>query len=492
MKKIIIAGLGALVAMIGMTACSDFEPKGYEEVPNLPKATNVTATEGAKHVIDVTWELPTDTKGMEITDVRFILNADNANPISLGPDATSYKVVGQPMDKEYVYTVKICYDDRYITEGASTQYTIPYQELPGVSNLTQTTKGRKVTLKWTNPQGNLTGIRVLLNGAVAAELPATATEVTLAGQAFDTELVYTVETMYDDYYPGKPATVSTTIAYFETKMGFLLLAPTIAQLPDDDEIAAATWFSQQEKAVMVQPSELATLDTDEISVLWIMVDRVGIGMGWEKLPAEVSSPDAIEALRAYSKAGGSLYLSNMATQLTVPLEIVPQDMAPTTFSDGNGGNGTDYWTIMPYLGWIFRPDGPNAGQQGYYDRTDHAIFQGLTFEDPNDWGFNGLPLIGPGMREDHNCMWDCNLYGKGTYPDVISHFEAVTGSLVLATWGHVQDHCVAGLVDFFATPVHGRCVANGFAAYEWNQNSGPNEYQHNVEQLTANILNYLK
>lgn len=63
---------------------------------------------------------------------------------------------------------------------------------------------------------------------------------------------------------------------------------------------------------------------------------------------------------------------------------------------------------------------------------------------------------------------------------------------MLATWGHVRDHCVAGLVEFYATSSHGSCVANGFAAYEWSQNPGPNPYQKNIERLTANILNYLK
>lgn len=89
-------------------------------------------------------------------------------------------------------------------------------------------------------------------------------------------------------------------------------------------------------------------------------------------------------------------------------------------------------------------------------------------------------------------MWDCNIYGRGNYPDVIKNFEMTTGSVVLATWGHVRDHCVAGLVEFNSNAHHGRCIANGLAAYEWNQNSGPNPYQRNVEQLTANILNYLK
>lgn len=227
---------------------------------------------------------------------------------------------------------------------------------------------------------------------------------------------------------------------------------------------------------------------DLYPVIWIEIDRVGLPLGWENLPSEITSDATISALRNYTANGGNLYLSNMATQLTVPLGFVPDNMAPTVYGNGDGGSGDDVWVINSYLGWDFR----NGSDQGFYDRTYHAIYKDLTLEDPNNYGYENLPLIGPGQREDHNFLWDCNIYGRGQYPDVIANFEATTGSLVLATWGHVRDHCVAGLVEFYANANHGRCIANGFAAYEWNQNSGANPYQHNVEQLTLNILNYLK
>ena len=235
-------------------------------------------------------------------------------------------------------------------------------------------------------------------------------------------------------------------------------------------------------------SQISSLDPEEYTVLWIEIDRVGLAYGWENLPDGVSSSETIEALKAYTAVGGNLYLSNMATQLTVPLGIVPDNMAPSLFGNGDGGSGDDVWVINPYLGVDFKDN----GAQGYYDRTAHAIYKDITLEDPNNYGYLTVPLIGPGQREDHNCMWDCNLYGNGGYADVIKNFEVTTNSLVLATWGHVRDHCVAGLVDFNPNSQHGRCIANGFAAYEWNQNSGTNPYQHNIEQLTLNIINYLK
>lgn len=361
--------------------------------------------------------------------------------------------------------------------------------LATASNVQASVTGRSVTLTWQLPaQTGITAVKVARDNGEPVVLPAGTTTYTLKGKPMDQDLVYTVKVEYDSKYVSEGSSVMVRVPYVASKAGFVLLAESAAALPDDDERAAAEWFAKQENCEFVKVSDIASLDTDIYSVLWIMVDRVGLAYGWQNLPGGLADDATIAALREYSANGGSLYLSNMATQLTAPLGFVSEDMAPTLFGNGEGGSGTDVWTINPYLGWDFR----NGSDQGFYDRTTHAIFKDLTMEDPNGYGYNSLPLIGPGQREDHNCMWDCNIYGKGSYADVIAHFEAETNSMVLATWGHVRDHCVAGLVDFYATESHGRGVANGFAAYEFNQNSGENIYQHNVEQLTLNIINYLK
>ncbi len=390
-----------------------------------------------------------------------------------------------------MYTVKVLYDGGYVSEGISVKATIPYVELANVTDLTADVNGRTVTLNWTLPQASgITAVKVIRDGDTdaATVLEGAATSCELKGQPMDKELSYTVAVVYDGYYASKGSTVKVTIPYITPKMGYVMLAETVQQLPDDDERAAAAWFAQQENAEFISPSKIAELDADLYPVLWIEIDRVGLPIGWQNLPEALVSDEVIVALRQYSANGGSLYLSNMATQLTVPLGFVPSDMAPNIYGNGDGGSGTDVWVINPYLGWDFR----NGSDQGFYDRTGHAVYNGLTLEDPNNYGYPNLPLIGPGQREDHNCMWDCNVYGKGNYPDVIKNFEVTTNSLVLATWGHVRDHCVAGLVEFYANTEHGRCIANGLAAYEWNQNSGVNPYQHNIEQLTKNILDYLK
>lgn len=488
-NKIMTAALVA--AAVVLPSCSDFDPKGYEEVPYLATVNDLKAEVNGMR-IRLSWNLPSG----DITDVMLIKNADGKNPVSLGASATTYEVEGAPMGEENIYTVKVKYDDRYVSEGVTVAATLPQMELPDVRNLKAEVEGRAVTLTWELPTAdNITGVKVYSNGdsGNGTVYDGALSTVTLKSQPVGETITYGVAVVYDGYYSSTGVNSSpVTIEQVETKAAYLLDADAIADLPDDDERAAAQWFYTNyvvaAKGKFVHPSELGELDPEEYSVLWIMVDRVGLPLGWENLPEGFSASSTIDALKSYTANGGNLYLSNMATQLTVPLNIVPDNMAPTVFGNGDGGSGGDVWVINPYLGWDFR----NGSDQGFYDRTAHAIYKGLTLEDPNGYGYENLPLIGPGQREDHNCLWDCNIYGRGNQPDVIKNFEVTTNSLVLATWGHVRDHCVAGLVDFNPNNEHGRCVANGFAAYEWNQNSGTNPYQHNIDQLTENILEYLK
>lgn len=487
--KMMKYGVAMMISLMGatLTSCGDFEPTGYEEIGILATVSGLKA-DVAGRTINVTWQLPS---AGNITGVQFIANADNRNPVMLDASATSYAVKGQPMGQEGIFTVKVCYADNHVSEGVSVTATLPEETLAGVSNLTESVVGRTVSLSWTLPSAaGITGVRAYRDGdpGTAIVFEGAVTGCQFKSQPMDVDMTYTVEVIYDDFYYSVPASVNAKVPYIAPKMAYLLTAPTWSDLEDDDERAAAGWFSRQENAEFVQPSQLAELEADLYPVLWIEIDRVGLPLGWENLPSEISSPETIEALRQYTANGGNLFLANMATQLTVPLGFVPDNMAPTVYGNGNGGSGDDVWVINPYLGWDFR----NGSDQGFYDRTYHAIYKDLVLEDPNGYGYENLPLIGPGQREDHNCLWDCNIYGRGSYPDVIANFEATTGSLVLATWGHVRDHCVAGLVEFYPNAKHGRCIANGLAAYEWNQNSGANPYQHNVEQLTLNILNYLK
>lgn len=262
-----------------------------------------------------------------------------------------------------------------------------------------------------------------------------------------------------------------------TNAAYVITYDTPEEIEDDDEKASYAWFKKQFVNGKVLTS--ASLNSEDLSaydVIWVHIDRVGIGRGWDKLPL---SADAIAALTTYYKNGGNLFLSNHATQLIVPLGRT--ERAPGIFGAGEGGDGTDIWTI-------------NANIAMKYDHRTHPAYAGMVTSD--QFAHETFPLIGPGRREDHNCMWDLNSYGfRDLYPNagnMVKAFEEENNATVLATWGHVEDDCCAGMVEFAPTAEYqGTCIAIGLAAYEWNQNSNLNVYQDNLVLMTKNILHYL-
>lgn len=474
------------------TSCSEFTPTGYEEVAELPTVSNLKVSVENK-VVNLSWTLPSNTT--DVTGLRILKNADIASAINLEPTVTSYQVEGQPMQEEVLYTVKVIYTDNRLSPGVSVNAVVPYEELAPISNLKANVSGRTVDLSWTLPNSNgITGVRIshnIVGNDVDAvyNLDGAVTSAHLTSQPMGVDNEYNVQVIYDKYYPSEGVKTIGSIDYFEPKMGYLMTASSIDALPSDGERMAASWFSQQDHAEFITPDEISSLDVDIYSVLWVNVERIGLEPGWQNLPYEISNDATIEALRNYTQAGGNIFLSSQATQLCEPLGIVPQGYNPNMFGSGGYVEGGDIWAINPYLGWDFQdPSNP----QGFYDRSGHQVFEGLQWA-YDMYDYPAIPMAGPGMRTDNNNMWDCNVYGNGGYADVIIYFENVTGSTVLATWGHVRDHCVAGLVDFNPVPsVHGRCIACGFSAYQWYDNEGHNQFQNNIEGLTLNILKYLQ
>ena len=493
MKKIFQFGLAvALLASPAVfTSCSEFTPTGYEEVAELPTVSNLQANIANK-VVNLTWNLPSNKS--DITGIRIITNAQTTGVVTLDPSVTSYQIEGQPMQEEFLYTVKVAYTDNRLSPGISVKATIPYEELAPASNLKAEVSGRTVDLSWTLPNASgITGVKISHNIVgqnvdMVYDLEGAVTSAHLTSQPMDADNEYNVQVVYDKYYLAEGVKVTGHVAYIEPKMGYLMTASSIDALPTDAERMAASWFSQQENAEFISPAQISELDPDVYSVLWINIERYGLEPGWQNLPYEISNDATIDALRAYTQAGGSIFLSTLATQLCEPLGIVPAGYNPNMFGSGGFVEGGDVWAINPYLGWDFQ----SGSSQGFYDRSGHAVFEGLEFT-TDMYDYAAIPMAGPGMRTDNNNMWDCNVYGNGGYADVIVYFENVTGSTVLATWGHVRDHCVAGLVDFNPVPgVHGHRIACGFSAYQWFDNNGNNPYQGNIERLTLNILNYLK
>lgn len=269
------------------------------------------------------------------------------------------------------------------------------------------------------------------------------------------------------------------------KVGLFIGYESVSQIEDDDEMVAAQWFERNyPDGVIVTPTKLSEIS--DLSTLWIPIDRVGISAGWKNLPAAYRSSEVIDAIAAYVKAGGSLYLTTHATQLVVAIGRVSATYAPNIFGSGEGGINSDVWGINAYLGC-----NPDLAEK--YDHRSHPIYSGLDSNTTTYEDHDFFPLIGAGWKEDHNCKWDFNgISGLEANPDKLADFEQKTNSSVIGAWQHVTDYACAGVVEFKPEGEYkGTILANGIAAYEFNENDAPNLYQYNISLLTKNSIDYL-
>lgn len=268
--------------------------------------------------------------------------------------------------------------------------------------------------------------------------------------------------------------------------------------PSAQEQAAIAWF-QSTYTDGVVLNNAADLAKSELKTVWIHVDRVGLGKGFTFLPSEFSSAEAVNGMKAYLAKGGTLYLSKHATQIMTEIDRVPGDWTPGLFGDADGGAGTDIWCVNAYLGsWQINPNNDAKDASQIYDRRSHSIYNGLEeFAQYLDFPHPCYPMEGTTdgseiHREDHNCMWDLNAYtwsadGKNTLEQMEKQYDCK----LLGTWGHVQDYCVAGIVEFNKTATCGTIIANGLAACEWAPRTNNNAYHSNLTKLTENTLDYL-
>lgn len=363
-------------------------------------------------------------------------------------------------------------------------------EAPKATDVEAQVDGRNVTLNWTLPADeDKIGVDVYRNSKLLESLGLVNT-YSVTRQPTRTDLYYTVKVKYGDGRVSEGTSVKVYIDQEPPKVGMLIAANSEAELEDDDEIAAVNWFKQTygDKGQVLTAADADKINPSDYPMLWIQIDRVGIGKGMNNLPACINSGSLLAKLTEYVKDGGNLLLTKHATQLVAGLGRIENKFDVTIFSDGNGGEGTDIWTTNAVIG---------SGCSPAYDHRGHSIFSGLEVMPKGvQYDHDSYPLEGPGMREDHNCMWDLNAYGLPTLaPDaknVVDAFERITNSTVLATWGHVSDYCCAGIVEFNPTDEYkGRIIAIGLSAYEFNQNSGINQYQKNTETLTKNSIDYL-
>ena len=346
---------------------------------------------------------------------------------------------------------------------------------------------RQVTLRWDNPSAQgLSGIQIIKDNTDITNIDEVVSSYLIKKAPTNVDVAYTVKARYADGRVSEGQTVRFNIAYEVTKG-----ASAVAMLvPDDytssdDEKDAVAWFKKNYvdagKGILITPATIDDLDIEKQAACWVMCDRIGIDKGWENLPGNLASAATVNALKSFSSDGGNLFLTNHATQLSVAVGRIADAYAPGIYGNGEGGQNNDIWGSQPVIG--------NAEGQ-IYDHSDHPIYRGMDF-------VSGLyersiyTFEGPGVKGDHNCMWDLNAYGLAPNPNVVKAWEDMTNSHVLGTWNHVVDYCCAGIIDFDpTTSFAGRVLAVGLAAYEWNI-GGPNSCQSQLEKFTANCLAYV-
>ena len=253
-----------------------------------------------------------------------------------------------------------------------------------------------------------------------------------------------------------------------------------------DEKAAVDWFVKNyvEKGLgeLYTPyNNVENLIDRGYSACWVMSDRVGTQQGADNLPGYLGGSYVTNILRRFAEKGGNLLLTNHATQLVSSVGRIAANYAPNIFVSGEGGQNPDVWGIHPVIG----------NEEGkIYDHRDHPIYANMIFDANTDGGI--YPLDGPGIKGDHNSMWNLYDLGLSTEPSVVQNWEETTNSTILGTWNNSLQSSTAGVVDFAPTTnFAGRVLAIGIAAYEWDLGGATNTYQSQLEQFTKNCLTYL-
>ena len=345
---------------------------------------------------------------------------------------------------------------------------------------------RQLTLNWNNPAGDIVAVQIIKDLEDITELPGAPTSYLIKKAPVNVEVIYTIKARFSDGTLSNGQTIRVFIPYEKKKASgtvAMLVANDYEQSADDKD--AVAWFKQNYvnagKGVLITPATIDELDAEKQAACWVMCDRIGIEAGWKNLPGDLATNATVEALKAFGNDGGNLFLTNHATQLTVALGRIDEAYAPGIYGSGEGNNNGDIWGVHPIIGNV-------EGQ--IYDHSKHDIYQGMTYEAGL---FAGIYCFeGPGIKGDHNCMWDLNAYGLTPEPNVVKTWEEKTNSTVLGTWNHVVDYCCAGIIDFEpTTSFAGRILAVGLAAYEWNLGGEVNSKQDQLEMFTANCLKYV-
>lgn len=274
--------------------------------------------------------------------------------------------------------------------------------------------------------------------------------------------------------------------------------------------AAVLWKGDLDKIRFVASEEdLGAVNLgSSFECIWVHCDRQGIFDGVEGTPdashllQKYGSSELVEKLKAFSAAGGNIYLSKWATLLIT--ELGHCDYSPNYIQTEGKEGVADKWGMTV-----------NVKNADNYDKTGHPIFENLKL-DKEEHGECIYLFSGNEHREDANCVWKLQeaeqSYGNNA-AERLREFNNRHNATVLGVWGHNADEAfnTPVLVEFHPqastsknAPMRtasksdvlarrGSVVTNGQGAYMWSTKDveGTNESDQNVSALTTNVLSYL-
>ncbi|RPD44184.1 DUF4960 domain-containing protein [Paracnuella aquatica] len=466
MNKQYMAMAGLLLVL---AACQkndiNVAPANIQPVSNLQyKITGDTAL--------LTWNLPAGASGIVPTI------SDGSTTKTLAADATQYKFGVVETNKDYLFNIKLTDGKGNISLGEIVRFK--REGAYPVQNLTAAQNDNGVLVSWTPPVGPVSKITVQL-GSQTAELAAGATQhqfnnvpvgqynisvvtTNAAGQASNTV-----------YLPFKVG--ATAVAY----LGIYADSTTLLSAGDDDEVAGGKWlFRNYDNARYISFDQIknGTLDLSQFRVIWWNYDL----QTTNSLPAVATDAAVLEKIKAFYNGGGNLLFNQFAARYFWPLGRMT-DAYPMVIGGGAGFSNNDTWGI-----------GVNVGKK--HDQSSHPLFKGIAITTQPD-GRKTFPVLGPGWREDHNTVIENipGFLGLGPNDNESAYNRFVSDNAVewLGQWDGIGDYWMAGIMELKPKgAIEGSAIWIGIGGIEWNQNSGTNLYQANIERLYKNAIDYLK
>lgn len=416
----------------------------------------------------VTWNLPAHDANLLVK----VSGTDGTTMVAGSP--TSYKYGVIKVGKDYRFTFKVMDEQG----NCSTGQTIAFTREGGASVqnvVTRQIEGTNdIQVEWTLPTEKLSKVEVRYEDK-KIELAGDAVHYTIANAS---NKKYTIGVVSFNEKGQSSESIFTDIRVGKTKVAFLGISSTRAGITDDDEKAAADWFFRNyPTGTYLSFDEIAAgADLSPYRVLWWIRDS----QQTIDLPAESLVPAAVEAIKKFHADGGGLLLNTHAVAYLYQIGRMKAKFA-TEFVSGDGFDNGDTWSMNVYIGKA-------------HDESSHPIYRGLEWK----WmdGKKVIPLIGGGWKENHNCIYkDLCMYYNMNNDDENAYAKISEDSQIrmLATWDGISDYFMMANYETLPTnEFKGTAIAMGIGGFEWNQNSGVNPYQKNIERTTQNAIEYLK